>query len=271
MSTIHRRHGYAALLAASHDSPFIRHEIPEELAQTWWEAEGLDAVAFRRIRHHPEHGSRPAVVLMGADPGVRALVDELPALAATVLVDEHAETLSVSLPQHLEALVHRDFRVLGGGEWEWFYTTHLPPDVEGLDTVVPLDDVARQEEVSAFLTRHSPTADTAPAGGERWFAIETADGHLAAVTAWGATAKGVPHLSSVAVDDSLRRRGLGRRIVAAVTRLAVLEQGVCTLGMYSHNVVARALYRSLGYDNPNAWASRAVAPLHSTDRPQPVP
>ncbi len=269
MSAIRRRHGYAALLAASHESPFIRCEIPEELADTWWEAED-DAVAFRRIRHHPEHGARPAFVLMGADAGVRAIMAELPTLAASVLDEGGADALSVTVPQHLEALVHKDFRVLGGGDWEWFHTTELPPDVPLLETVVPLDDVARREEVAAFLDRHSPTADTAPAGGERWYAIEREDGRLAAVTAYGSTAKGVPHLSSVAVDEALRGQGLGRRIVAAVTRIAVLERGVCTLGMYSHNAIARALYWSLGYDNPNAWASRRLAPLRPLEGPRPA-
>lgn len=262
MSPVHVRHGYAALLAASGDSPFIRYEIPEELAETWWEAQVGRAVAFRRIRHHPEHGARPAVVLMGDDTGVTALAEQLPALSEAVLAGEEVDTLSITLPDHLEALVRKDFRVLRGGEWEWFYTTDPPPSVAGLDSVVPLDDVARRDEVATFLERHSPTADTAPAGGERWFAIEGSDGRLAAVTAYGATAKGIPHLSSVAVDDALRGQGLGRRIVAAVTRLALLEHGVCTLGMYSHNSVARGLYLSLGYDNPNAWASRTLAPRH---------
>jgi GNAT superfamily N-acetyltransferase len=264
MSTIRRRHGYAALLAAAHDSPFIRYEIPDELAHTWWECPGDDAVVFRRIRHHPEHGARPAFVLMGRDAGVLALMAALPAMAETVIAEEHAETVSVSLPQHLETLVHKDFRVLGGGDWDWFYTTRTPPSVSGLD------DVARREEIATFLVQHSPTADTAPAGGERWFAIERADGRLAAVTAYGTTAKGVPHLSSVAVDESLRGRGLGRRIATAVTRVALREHGVCTLGMYSHNTIARTLYRSLGYDNPNSWASRAVVPLSSAEPPQPV-
>lgn len=124
--------------------------------------------------------------------------------------------------------------------------------------MVALDDVARHDEVVDFLARHSPSADTAPGQGERWFAIETGDGHLVAVTAYGQSAAGAPHLSSVAVDEAMRGRGLGRRIVSTVTRLAVNEHEVCTLGMYSHNAVARALYLSLGYDNPYRWASRSA-------------
>ena len=121
-----------------------------------------------------------------------------------------------------------------------------------------LDDTARAAEVAAFLEAHSPTADTQPGRGERWFAIEEPDGSLAAVAAWGSSRAGAPHLSSVAVDTRLRGRGLGRTIVGALTRWAVAEAGVCTLGMYSHNAVARGLYLSLGYDRLCAWSSRPV-------------
>jgi predicted GNAT family acetyltransferase len=40
--------------------------------------------------------------------------------------------------------------------------------------------------------------------------------------------------------------------------MAVEEAGVCTLGMYSHNDVARRLYLSLGYERVCAWSSRPV-------------
>jgi ribosomal protein S18 acetylase RimI-like enzyme len=145
-----------------------------------------------------------------------------------------------------------------GGDWEWFHTTAAPADDRSHGLVRPLDDVARGEEVSAFLAAHSPTADTEPGTGERWFAVEAPDGSLAAVAAWGTTRAGAPHLSSVAVDSTLRGRGLGRTVVGALTRMAVAEAGVCTLGMYSHNDVGRSLYLSLGYANVAAWASRPV-------------
>ena len=110
----------------------------------------------------------------------------------------------------------------------------------------------------AFLEAHSPTADTEPGHGERWFAVEDPDGSLAAVAAWGTTRGGAPHLSSVAVDTRLRGRGSAARSSAPSRDWAVAEAGVCTLGMYSHNAVARGLYLSLGYDRLCAWSSRPV-------------
>lgn len=267
MSAVFTGHGIDGLLAATDEHPFVRWEVTPEQAGTWWQADG--AVAFLRTRRT----NRQVINLLGDDPGITALVGHLPVLAAALDDASHARrprtrTLSVSLPPHLEPLLHEQFRVGPGGDWEWFHTTSAPPDDPSFTQVRPLDDVARTDEVAAFLERHSPTADTPPAQGECWVAIDNDDGTLAAVTAIGRTPVGAPHLSSVAVDTSRRGRGLGRTIVAAATRLAVLEAGVCTLGMYSHNDVARSLYLSLGYERDCAWASRAVA-VPATDQRAP--
>lgn len=251
-NAVHARHGYADLLAASDDHPFVRHEIPAALADVWWRAG--DALAVRRLRHRGGMG----IVAFGADAGVGELVGAVPEIVGSIIQDPAGEPFSVTVPRHLESLLRDDLRILGGGDWDWFLTEVAPAEQPGDEAVVPLDDVSRRDEVTAFLARHSPTADTPPAGGERWFAIEARPGRLAAVTAYGHTAAGAPHLSSVAVDETWRGRGLGRRIVSVVTRLAVAEHGVCTLGMYSDNTVARELYLSLGYANPCRWASRSA-------------
>jgi ribosomal protein S18 acetylase RimI-like enzyme len=243
-------HGLDGLLAETGAHPFVRWEVTDELATTWWSAAG--AVAFQRTRK----AVRRTVNVLGDDDGVMALLDHLPEIAANVSPERRA--FSVSVPQHLEPRLRERFRVLDGGDWEWFHTTTAPAEHASHERVVPLDDVARAGEVRTFLEAHSPTADTEPGQGERWFAVEGPDGSLQAVAAWGTTRAGAPHLSSVAVDTGLRGQGLGRTVVGAVTRAAVLERGVCTLGMYSHNAVARALYLSLGYDRLCAWSSRPV-------------
>lgn len=248
-----QRHGHGALVDATSGHPFIRHDVPPAMTAVWWEVDG--AVAFRRQRR-----TGHVLAFLGADASVAELVDHLPAMAArTGTTGGERAVVGVTVPQHLEALLHERFRVSPGGDWEWFHTSTLPERARSHDRVVPLDDVARHEEILAFLAEHSPAADIAPGGREDWFAIERRDGRLAAVAASGWTPAGAPHLSSVAVDTALRGQGLGRDIVAALTRRAVVEHGVCTLAMYSHNTAARGLYLSLGYDNPCRWASRAVA------------
>ena len=68
---------------------------------------------------------------------------------------------------------------MDGGDWEWFHTTTAPDEHPSHERVLAIDDVARADEVRAFLEAHSPTADTEPGQGERWFAIEDPDGSLA--------------------------------------------------------------------------------------------
>ncbi len=250
MTGVVTAHGLDGLLAAAHAHPFVRWEVTDDLATTWWRAEG--AVAFQRTRK----AVRRTVNLLGDDDGVTTLLDELPGIASVVAPGGRA--ISVSLPQHLEPALRERYRLLDGGDWEWFHTTRRPDEHPSHERVVGLDDVSRADEVRAFLAEHSPTADTEPGHGERWFAVEDPGGALLAVAAMGATRAGAPHLSSVAVDTRVRGQGLGAAIVGAVTRLAVDEAGVCTLGMYSHNLIGRRLYLSLGYDRVCAWSSRPV-------------
>jgi len=243
-------HGLRDLLRVTEDHPFVRWEVTEDLADTWWATSG--AVAFQRTRK----AVRRTVSLLGDEPGVTTLLDSLPSIADTV--DPMRKAFSVSVPQALEPLLRDRYRTLDGGDWEWFHTTAPLSEGPSDDLVRPIDDVARTDELTAFLASHSPTADTEPGRGERWFAVEEPDGALVAVAAWGTTRAGAPHLSSVAVDTRHRGRGLGRTVVAALTRWAVEEHGVCTLSMYSHNDVARRLYLSLGYEPVCAWSSRPV-------------
>ena len=239
--------GHAALVDASGGHGFVRWDVPPELADTWWRAG--DAVLFRRLRRRGV-----AFAALGDASGVSALLDALPELAEGVGA---RWPLGLSVPRHLEPLVHERFDLDPGGDWDWFVTTRAPDPFGPEALVRPLDDTGRREEVSAFLAEHSPTADTAPGEGESWWGVDL-DGRLVATAAVGLLPTGAPSVSSVAVDASVRGRGLGRAVVGAVTRRAVADHGVCTLGMYAHNGVARSLYTSLGYTTEVAWASRSV-------------
>ena len=240
-------HGHQALVDASGGHGFVRWDVPPELADAWWRAG--DAVLFRRLRRRGV-----AFAALGDASGVAALLDALPGLAEGLGA---SWPLGLSVPRHLEPLVHERFDVDPGGDWDWFVTTSEPAAFAPEAMVRPLDDLARRDEVTAFLAEHSPTADTAPGEGESWWGVDL-DGHLVATAAVGLLPSGAPSVSSVAVDASVRGRGLGRAVVGAVTRRAVADHGLCTLGMYAHNTVARGLYASLGYTCEVSWASRSV-------------
>jgi predicted GNAT family acetyltransferase len=48
-------------------------------------------------------------------------------------------------------------------------------------------------------------------------------------------------------------------VTAHLTRLAVLEAGACTLGMFADNDIARRLYHRLGFTTGMEWTSRWFA------------
>jgi predicted GNAT family acetyltransferase len=70
---------------------------------------------------------------------------------------------------------------------------------------------------------------------------------------------GYPILTGVTVLARERGRGLGLAVTAYLTRQAIEESGVCTLGMYSDNAVARRVYHGLGYTGDHLWSSRRLA------------
>ena len=113
-------HGLDDLLAATGRHPFVRWEVTDDLAATWWSSS--DAVAFQRTRK----AVRRTVNVLGGDDGVTALLDHLPEIAATVSPGRRA--FSVSVPQHLEPRLRERYRVMDGGDWEWFHTTTAPDE-----------------------------------------------------------------------------------------------------------------------------------------------
>lgn len=157
-------------------------------------------------------------------------------------------------------LLGRHFHIGGGGDWEWMWTTDLPSVVEGEASVVELDARGGGPEIHALLVAASPRTSLYPTDSRAyvWLGVRSRDAGLVACGAAERTAAGTPHLAGVATHPDHRGRGYGEAVTAALTRRAVRTEGVCTLGMYSHNDVARRLYERLGYHNDHAWSSRLL-------------
>ena len=92
---------------------------------------------------------------------------------------------------------------------------------------------------------------------ERWLGVRVA-GTIVAAGALHRTGAGAPHLTGIVTHPDARGRGYGAAVTAALTRVALADSGVCTLGMYAGNDVARRLYERLGYRTAYGWASRAL-------------
>lgn len=179
---------------------------------------------------------------------------------ATGLLQEW-RTRAVSLPaEHAAAAAPLLPLSPRGGDWEWMWTTEVPDPVPGEEALELLDDRADGAELTAFAHAHNPRVWTRIGEGtvERWVGLRDPDGQLVAVGGAELGAAGVPLLVGILTATPARGRGLGRLITAALTRWSVREYGVSTLGVYSDNDVAIALYRSLGYATARRWCSREL-------------
>ena len=91
-----------------------------------------------------------------------------------------------------------------------------------------------------------------------WLAARDRRGRLVGVGAVHELASGIPHLAGIVVDTSQRGRGIGRWLTAELTRRAVEEAGVSTLGVYSDNLPATRLYAALGYRTAHRLHTRSL-------------
>ena len=240
---------YDDLLSASGDDPFVRHEVGPSFRGPGFSVPG--AVAF--VRQNTV--GRRSMACIGSTQAIDRLLSgvqetrQLTALAVT----------SVSVPADAEPLLHNHFEVGDGGDWEWMWTTTAPPPAPGESILIDLgaDDLP---QVQRLLEVGNPTTHARPGqhGDQRWVGVRH-DGQVVGCAVMERTGAGRPHLAGITVHPSRRGLGLGLAMTAHLTRVAVGADGVCTLGMYASNDVARRLYHGLGYVTAHAWCSRQVA------------
>lgn len=166
------------------------------------------------------------------------------------------------------ALVPPDGHVeVGSGRWDFLWTCTAPEPSDEPDAVetVVLDDRGDAEEILLFGQSHNPTFEGFPGHGlaSLWLGVRDAHGSLVGVGAVHELASGVPHLAGIVVDPAVRGRGVGRWLTAQLTGRAVHDAGVSTLGVYSDNSTALALYRALGYRTAHRWHTRSLSVVAS--------
>jgi GNAT superfamily N-acetyltransferase len=245
------------LLALSGGSAFLRWDIPAPLGAA---AHRLgDAFALPRRTHTGRHG----LLVMGPP-------DDVDRLAAAMLADGRDGGLlgglgSVTVQRGSLDAVARHLPLDGGNEWEWLCTSAPPPPVATEDRLVALgrgDEPAIRE----LLALANPGTDARPFEhpDQHWVGVRDGGGALLACGVREPNLAGCPVLSGITVHPAARGTGLGLAVTAGLTRAAVAQAGVCTLGMYSHNDVARRLYTGLGYGQTHAWSSRRLRPTDRT-------
>jgi len=245
---------HAELLEATHGSAFVRWDIPHTLEGT---AYGLGhAVALLRRTHTRRLG----LLVMGP-------AEEAGTLAATLRTEGllPAELGGITVSRAAIEAVEPQFPVAEASEWEWMCATREPPTVPAEADLEPLD-VHDQPAIERLLATDNPGTDARPFAhpGQEWVGARDSGGGLTACGVREPNVAGHPILAGITVASAHRGRGLGLAVTAHLTRAAVSEHGVCTLGMYSHNDVARRVYTGLGYGDRHCWSSRRLA---ATPRP----
>jgi GNAT superfamily N-acetyltransferase len=246
----------ADLLAATGGDAFVRYDLPDPLEGPGWSL-GTAVIVPRRTQTR-----RLGIVVMGRPDDVEEL--------AADLADRHFFTD----PRLLHATVDRTaFPAFAGvvpltdvgGDWEWMCTRTDPPRVVGEDRVVGLG-ATDEEQIRALLEVANARTDARPFAtpGQRWVGVRDADGTLVSCGVRDRTLAGSPILEGITVRADHRGTGLGLAVTARLTREAVRSDGVCTLGMYSDNDVARRLYHGLGYGEDHVWSSRRLATSQHT-------
>ena len=145
-------------------------------------------------------------------------------------------------------------------QWHWMRTTRAqrPATVE----VVPVPD---DDEVNHLIDAVAPASHARPGtpGIEARLGVRD-EGRLVAVGAALRQPDGTGHVRAVAVAPDHRGRGLGRELSRALTRTAMADSGICSLGVYVDNEPALRTYRSLGYEVVHTFTSGPVTASSST-------
>lgn len=242
---------HSAVLDATGGSAFIRYDIPAALDQPAWAL----GVAVALPRPTTIRGLRLLVIGPPEDAG-----ELVGAMAAEGL--HPSDLAGVTVQRGSLSAVAAHLPVGDGNEWEWMYAATAPPRVPAEDRLVPLSE-EDLPDIAGLLAEANPGTDARPFAhpGQHWVGVRDDEGRLVACGVRETNVAGFPILAGITVHREQRGTGLGLAVTAHLTRSAVEEQGVCTLGMYSDNGVARRVYHGLGYTGDHLWSSRRlVAP-----------
>ena len=240
---------HAELLEASGNSAFIRYDIPSSVEGTGY-ALG-DAVALPRRTHIRRLG----MMLMGPAADIGRLASEM---LGTGLIPP--DVRAVTVPRGALDAVAVHLPLADGNDWEWMYAAREPSVVPAEARLVRLDE-ADLPEIRGLLDVANPRTDARPFEfpDQQWVGARDESGRLVACGVREPNVAGWPALSGISVHPDERGTGLGLAVTAYLTREAVRERGICTLGLYSDNDVARRVYHGLGYGGDHLWSSRRMS------------
>lgn len=234
---------------------FARCELGDRLVGWSW---GSAVATVRRANYRRTE----SLALWGPKHQVSALLGALNELGAFRIGLRDTLPKAVIVPRDMFDVVTTRLGPQESMDWDFMATTRTPlyPELPPGFGLVELDDAADAMELKLFASREYPQSEGAPGMGiaKRWIGVRGPDGSLAACGALHQLASGLPNLAGVAVTAHLRGRHLGKFISAVLTAGAVRQHGVCALGIYASNDVARRTYESIGYVTDKRWSWAAI-------------
>jgi GNAT superfamily N-acetyltransferase len=245
------------VLRATDGDAFVRYDLPRPLDGPGWQLGA--AVAVPRRTH-----TRRLGLLVTGPPQDSA--DLVATLRRRDLLPGELRGVTVTRSSFPAVAVH--LPAGEGSEWEWLCTTTAPDVVPTEDALADLTS-ADLSAITELLSSANPGTDARPFEhpDQSWVGVWDGD-RLVACGVEEPGVSGYPVLSGITVAPEARGRGLGLAVTARLTRVAVQRVGVCTLGLYSHNDVARRLYTGLGYGDVHEWSSRRLAPAAAGAAPR---
>jgi GNAT superfamily N-acetyltransferase len=230
--------------------PFLRWHVPDAgLLGAWRVGNG---VAVARDRGHRSGLPAPWVMLLGDAFELAPFAVGLPHLLGAT---PGGVTVSAGAYPRIPATA---WGLRERGRWDYMVTA-TPPAVPADVGVQEVEDVAA---IDALLDEGNATAHARPGdpGIACWLGVYDGEG-LACVGALTVTENGGAHLRAITTATRARRQGLAAAVSAALTARGLRDVSPeVTLGVYTHNVGAVALYRQLGYRRVHHFVSAAVPP-----------
>jgi ribosomal protein S18 acetylase RimI-like enzyme len=237
-----------ARLQEETSDPFLRWSVPESgLLGAWRVGESFAVARTRGLRIEMP---APWVLLLGEPGELSLLVKSLPDLLGQppggVTVTAAAYPL---IPDDRWGLRVR-------GRWDYMVTSTPPAVPEG----VLVQEVHDQAAIGELLDEGNADAFARPGepGIATWLGVHDDQG-LACVGALTVTDNGGAHLRAITTAQRARRQGLAWAVSAALTVRGLRDLSPeVTLGVYTDNAAAIALYCRLGYSRAHRLVSAAV-------------
>lgn len=234
---------------------FVRHQIDPATTERAWlsgRAVVVDGARWRPVDSAPG----PAYTCLGA-------ASDLEPLMASVAI--HAPCPWRVTTEHPSGDVPTAWHRRAAFDWHWMLTDR-PVGLDRHWWVVALDERRDAVEIDDLLDEANPGSFARPGspGVAAWMGIRERTDGTSRVVAAGALQRmhdGTLHLRGVTVRPELRGNGAGTELSAALTNHALEHgSGIATLGVYTTNLAARAIYDRLGYRVRHTFTSGDVGP-----------